>query len=73
MTRFDIRSLTSLADALTLSVMIGLTAASAAAVAQTLPDTDPVVHRLPTVVVVGKAQHVEHLPTVVVVGKRASV
>lgn len=65
-------SLNSLSDALTLGVMLALTAASAAAVAQGLPESS--IPALPTVVVTAKAAPaaIPRLPTVIVVGKRAS-
>jgi|GEM_PF-2858238 len=64
-----------LSEALTFSMLIGLAAASAAALAgPLLNETAPVVHRLPTVYVTGKAvtPEVVKLPTVVVVGKRST-
>ena len=67
--------LAPLSEALTFSMLIGLAAASAAALAGPLfNETAPTVHRLPTVYVIGKAAPAEvvKLPTVVVVGKRSS-
>lgn len=71
MTRFNTRPvLGQFAEALTLVAMLGMTATSAAVWAS---EATPVVHKLETVVITGKAATLHKLPTVVVVGKRAAV
>lgn len=73
MTRFTTKPLNTLSDALTLIVMAGLTAASAAVMAVPVVHETPAVV-LPTVVVTAKstrAAEAVRLPTVVVVAKRS--
>lgn len=72
--RYDTRSvLEALSDGLTLAVMVGLTAASAAAYAFGPADDEPRAEpvRLPTVVVTAKrSADIPRLPLVVVSAKR---
>ncbi len=67
-TAFNTRPvLNAIGESLFLVAMLGMTVAGAAAWAS---QASPVVHKLETVVVIGKAQSVHQLPTVYVVGKR---
>ncbi|WP_374661745.1 hypothetical protein [Inhella sp.] len=75
MTRFQIAPLSALSDVLTMIVMAGLTAASAAVLAGPMVLPEPTVVTLPTVVVTAKrtqSPEPTRLPAVVVTAKRAS-
>ena len=64
--------LNTLTEGLTLITMLGLTFASAAALATTPVDLAPqVIHQLPTVEIVGQKTVVHQLPTVVITVQRS--
>lgn len=71
--RFDTRPvLNTLSEGLTLITMVGLTFASAAALATAPVELEtPVIHQLPAVEIVGKKAVVHQLPTVVITAQRS--
>lgn len=64
--------LNTLTEGLTLVTMVGLTFASAAALAAApMQMVEPVIHQLPTVVVTAKKAVVHQLPTVFITAQRS--